>query len=262
MGGGVFELARLRAAVKPFRLYFFSRLRSTNDHAAYLRRHGRLYAPAVVVTPRQTAGRGRGSNSWFSKSGSDASLTVTFALPVRERIPPPEIPILAGLAVRDAAEQLTENPRVQLKWPNDIVCQGKKLAGLLCERVDNVDLIGIGLNVNLDPSDAPANLRPRIASLKSLAGKRLDLTEVLKALAEHLHRSMRRRLEQPFSVFLREYRGHDGLIGKTVIVAGIEEPALTGKCQGLDDQGRLLVRRRGTLHHVVAGDVRLTAGGQ
>ena len=100
MPRGQFQLGRLRAAVKPFRLYFFPTVRSTNDHAARLRRRGKLFAPAIVLTPRQIAGRRRGANTWFSKAGSGASLTVTFALAVRERIPAQEVPILAGLAMR------------------------------------------------------------------------------------------------------------------------------------------------------------------
>jgi BirA family transcriptional regulator, biotin operon repressor / biotin---[acetyl-CoA-carboxylase] ligase len=251
-----FHLAHLRAAVKPFRLYFFPRLRSTNDHAAKLRRRSRLFAPAIVLTPHQIAGRGRGSNTWFSKPNS-ASLTVTFALPVRERIPPQEIPILAGLAVRDAAAQLTNDPRIQLKWPNDITHNGRKLAGLLCERIDRVDLIGIGLNVNLSPSSAPPNLRNRIASLSSITGKKFDPAEVLSLLAQNLHHAIRRRLEQPFSVFLRDYRTHDALIGKSIIVTNPADPPLTGKSQGIDDKARLLLRHKGAIHRIVAGTVLL-----
>ena len=167
----------------------------------------------------------------------------------------------SGLAVRDAAEYLSGHRRIQLKWPNDVICQGRKLAGLLCERVDHADLIGVGLNVNLDPADAPANLRERITSLKNLAGRSLNLTDTLAVLADHLHRAMRKRLEQSFSVFLRRYREYDGLLGKSVLVIRGEEPPLAGKCQGVDDKGRLLIRRRGTLHRVVAGTVVLSGGG-
>ena len=73
--GPAFNLSRLRPGLKPFRLYWFPRLRSTNDHAAFLRRKGRLYAPAAVLSGSQTAGRGRGGNIWWSSHGV---LTVTF----------------------------------------------------------------------------------------------------------------------------------------------------------------------------------------
>jgi BirA family transcriptional regulator, biotin operon repressor / biotin---[acetyl-CoA-carboxylase] ligase len=252
-----YNLARLRAELKPFRLYWFPRLRSTNDHAARLRRHGRLYAPAVVLTGRQIAGRGRGSNTWWSNAGA---MTVTFAVPMRDKVPPQELPLIAGLAVRAAAAQLTGERDIQLKWPNDVLHDGQKLAGLLCERVSNVDLIGIGLNVNVDPADAPKPLQRRLTSLLCIAGKTFDINEVLIALAGKLHREIRRRVELPFSDFVREYAHHDALAGKTVVVSGAPgEPAVVGRCEGVDVAGRLMVRQRGKLHAIVAGTVEIAS---
>src|SRR5271168_3720609 len=98
MQSASFNLARLREGLKPFRLHWFPQLRSTNDHAAVMRRDGELYAPAVVLAARQTAGRGRGSNTWFSTGGS---LTVTFVLPIADRMAPHQLPIIAGLAARN-----------------------------------------------------------------------------------------------------------------------------------------------------------------
>jgi BirA family transcriptional regulator, biotin operon repressor / biotin---[acetyl-CoA-carboxylase] ligase len=253
-----FNLARLRAELKPFRLYWFPRLRSTSDHAAFLRREGRLYAPAVVLTGRQIAGRGRGSNTWWSGGGA---MTVTFAVPMRDRLPPQELPLIAGLAVRAACVELSGERDIQLKWPNDVLHDGQKLAGLLCERVSNVDLIGIGLNVNVDPAHAPKALQRRITSLLCIAGKPFDMTEVLIILAEKIHREVRRRLELPFSDFVREYSHHDALAGKTVtITGGSNEPAIVGRCEGVDSSGRLLVRQRGKLHTIIAGGVEMGSG--
>ncbi|MEA2736622.1 MAG: BirA family transcriptional regulator, partial [Humisphaera sp.] len=111
-----FHLDHLRRGIKPFKLHWFPRLRSTNDHAAELRRRGELYAPAIVLAGRQIAGRGRGSNSWWSAGGS---ITVTFVFPVEEHLSPHQVPLLAGLAVRDAAAELLGDEKVSLKWPND-----------------------------------------------------------------------------------------------------------------------------------------------
>src|SRR4051812_22768577 len=152
MRRAAFQLERLRQHVRPFRLFWFSRLRSSNDHAAELRRRGKLFAPAIVLTSSQLAGRGRGSNLWWSDAGS---LTVTFVFPVEEHLSPHQVPLLAGLAVRDAAAELCGDESVALKWPNDVVHGGGKLAGLLCERVSKVDLIGVGLNVNTNIQRAP-----------------------------------------------------------------------------------------------------------
>jgi BirA family biotin operon repressor/biotin-[acetyl-CoA-carboxylase] ligase len=249
----VFHLDRLRNGLKPFRLYWFPRLRSTNDHAATMRRAGRLYAPAVVLTGRQTAGRGRGGNVWWSGGGS---ITVTFALPIDEQLAPHQLPLIAGLAVRNATAELTGDNGVQLKWPNDLLYGGRKLGGLLCERIQKADLIGLGLNVNLAPADAPPNLRDRITSLRSIARRELDLTQVLITVAAHLRLTLARGAERPFAELLREYDAHHALIGKPVnVVTGNGEPPVSGKCEGLDEMGRLLLRSRGKLHHVIAGQV-------
>jgi BirA family biotin operon repressor/biotin-[acetyl-CoA-carboxylase] ligase len=251
-----YSLDRLSAGLKPFRLHWYPRLCSTSDQAGRLRRAGRLFAPAVVLCGRQTAGRGRGSNSWWS--GTDGGvLTATFALAVHERLAPQELPLIAGLAVRAAAVELTGKPQIQLKWPNDVLLEGKKLAGLLCERVSNVDLLGVGLNVNVRASAAPAALRKSLISLQQIVGRRLDMTDVLLAVAGHLRAAVRRRVQQPFSVFVREYSQHDALAGKRVAVSeGLDQPTVAGRCEGIDPAGRLLIRRPGgVLLRIVAGNI-------
>jgi BirA family transcriptional regulator, biotin operon repressor / biotin---[acetyl-CoA-carboxylase] ligase len=248
-----FDLPRLRTGLKPYRLYWFSRLRSTNDHAGRLRRAGRLYAPAAVLTSRQIAGRGRGKNTWWSNPGV---LTVTFALPLHDRLPPQELPLIAGLSLRNAAAEIAGDTDIFLKWPNDLLHNDLKLAGLLCERVSNVDLIGIGLNVNVDPADAPKSIRNLITSLFQIAGKPFDMTDVLIAVTKHLQHNIRRRTEIPFASFVKEYSRHDALAGRRVtIVTGGSEPPITGRCEGIDNTGRLLVRERSKVHAVVAGMV-------
>jgi BirA family biotin operon repressor/biotin-[acetyl-CoA-carboxylase] ligase len=249
-----FNLPRLRAALKPFRLHWFPRLRSTNDHAAELRRRGALYAPAVVLAGRQTAGRGRGAHAWWSGPGC---VTVTFVFPVDEQVMPHQLPLAAGLAVRNAAAEAAGNDAVRLKWPNDLLYDGRKLAGLLCERVHKADLIGLGLNVNLDPASAPPDLRDRVTSLSAVTGKALDLTDVLAAVARHLHRMTKTRAEQPFAEVLREYDAHHWLVGRNVsVIDGAESAGVSGRCEGLDEMGRLLLRSRSTLHRIISGHVR------
>jgi BirA family biotin operon repressor/biotin-[acetyl-CoA-carboxylase] ligase len=249
----MYRLSRLRAELKPFRLHFFPRLRSTNDHAAALRKRGELFAPAIVLTSHQIAGRGRGANRWFSAGGS---LTVTFILPVEEHLSPLQLPLVAGLAVRNAAAKLTGNHQIELKWPNDVLHEGRKLAGLLCERLHKADLIGVGLNVNLDPADAPADLRMKLTSLCCIAGRRFDLNEVLITLAQTLHRTLGRRSEHPYAKLLEEYNQYHALTGRRIQVQSTPgESPLAGTCEGIDNIGRLLVRRGQTLHRILAGTV-------
>jgi len=250
-----FDLSRLRTQIKPFRLHWFPRLRSTNDHAAALRKRGELFAPAMVLTGRQLAGRGRGSHTWWSGPGC---LTITFVIPIEEHLAPHQVPLLAGLAVRNAAAEIAQDQRVALKWPNDVLYDGRKLAGLLCERVHKADLVGLGLNVNLDPRKAPAALRERITSLASITGREFDMADALVAVARHLRTTLLHRDERLFSHFLHEYDSHHALVGRRVSVINNGGPPATGKCEGLDSTGRLLLRDRNrTLHRIVAGQVQL-----
>jgi BirA family biotin operon repressor/biotin-[acetyl-CoA-carboxylase] ligase len=250
-----FDLATLRTHIKPFRLHWFPRLRSTNDHAATLRKRGELFAPAMVLTGHQLAGRGRGVHTWWSGPGC---LTVTFVIPIEEHLAPHQVPLLAGLAVRNAAAEISGDQRIALKWPNDVLHNGRKLAGLLCERVHKADLVGLGLNVNLDPRKAPAALRERITSLATIAGREFDMTDALITVARHLRTTLLHRDERLFSHFLHEYDSHHALVGRRVSVINNGGPPATGKCEGLDSTGRLLLRNRNrTLHRIVAGQVQL-----
>lgn len=252
-GANVFDLSALRERLKPFKLHWYPTLCSTSDEAAELRRRGELFAPAVVLAGEQTAGRGRGHHSWWSATGS---LTVTFVLPVDPIIQPHQLPLVAGLAARNAAAELSADNGIQLKWPNDLLYDGRKLAGLLCERVLGADLIGIGLNVNLDTSLAPSELRAKITSLSQIRGIRIDMTDALAVLASHLRVSLNRAMKEPFALLLREYDAHHALIGREVCVApSATEPPVCGRCEGLDEIGRLVLRSGGQLHRIISGQV-------
>ncbi len=241
--------------MKPFRLHWFTRLRSTNDHAAQLRKSGQLFAPAIVLTGHQIAGRGRGSNTWWSGAGS---LTVTFVLPIEEHLAAHHVPLIAGLAVRTTVAGLAGCDEIQLKWPNDLLFHGRKLAGLLCERIDKADLIGVGLNLNVNSSDVPKPLRDRVTSLNQITGQSVDPSAALIALAGQLHRMLSNRDEQSFRSVIREYDRHHALLGRRVSVSGSPgEPPVIGTCEGLDETGRLLLRHRKSLHRVIAGHVQM-----
>jgi BirA family biotin operon repressor/biotin-[acetyl-CoA-carboxylase] ligase len=248
-----FSLACLRQGLRPFRLHYFPTLRSTSDHAASLRRRGKLFAPAIILTSRQTAGRGRGRNTWWSQEGC---LTVTFVLAAEEHLPHHQLPLAAGLAVRNTVARLCPDSRVQIKWPNDIVCDGRKLAGLLCERIDRLDLIGLGLNVNIHPDQFPKSLRNRITSMSRLHGCVFNITDVLSGLAQSLHQMLHSRKQRLPAALLKEYDEHNALLGKNLVVHQPGSgPAVQGTCQGLDHLGRLLIKADNRLCPIITGQV-------
>jgi BirA family biotin operon repressor/biotin-[acetyl-CoA-carboxylase] ligase len=250
-----FQLADLRTRLRPFRLYFYTRLRSTNDHAAALRRTRKLYAPAVVLAASQIAGRGRGSNTWWSGRGS---LTVTFCLPADNALPPHHVPLLAGWAVRDACIGLTQRTDIKVKWPNDVWHDDLKFAGLLCERIDGVDLIGLGLNVNVVTADIPRSLRRRVTGLEAIAGRKLAMNDVLAAVAERLGHWLLRRTADTFGGMLSGFDAAHALHGRVIRVT---EPGnvtpLVGVVRGLDGEGRLLLDTGKAVARIVAGHVEL-----
>jgi BirA family biotin operon repressor/biotin-[acetyl-CoA-carboxylase] ligase len=177
-------------------------------------------------------------------------------LPIDEQISPHQLPLLAGLAVRSAAAEVTADNGIDLKWPNDLLYGGKKIGGLLCERVQNVDLVGLGLNVNRVTGDVPRPLRGQAEWLSEILGGTLDLTNALVTVAAHLRRTLARGAEEPFASLLGEYDAHHALIGRRVTILGDHHQApLTGRCEGLDQDGRLLITARGKIHRMISGRV-------
>lgn len=243
------DLVRVRAGLTKFKMHYFATVGSTNTHAARMRREGRLFAPALVITSRQTRGRGRGSNVWHSPSGV---MTATFALPSHESLPPSLVPLLAGLCVCEAVRELGANS-VGLKWPNDVWFEDLKLAGLLCERLDGIDLIGVGMNVSVDLDMLPPAIGIKSTSLHLLAGKPVDLADAVVAVGRHLHRQFVESVPEPDSV-VAEYQKRHVLSGRMVKVID-STSSITGRCDGIDRTGRLLVDDGVKVHAIVCGSV-------
>jgi BirA family biotin operon repressor/biotin-[acetyl-CoA-carboxylase] ligase len=199
------------------------RIGSTNDRARALAAAG---APAgtIVTTGEQTAGRGRQGRTWIAPPGSALLMSVLV------RRTDPLLPLRAGLAVADLA-----GPGARVKWPNDVLLDGRKVAGILVEARprDGWAVIGIGVNVALDPAALPPEIRDRAGTL-GRAPEELDA-----ALAELLA-ALRARLEAPVDAILAALRSRDALLGRRVSWAGG-----AGEGAGIDDAGRLLVRRDG-----------------
>jgi len=224
-----------------------------------LRKRKSLYAPAVILTGHQVRGRGRGSNSWWSGAGS---VTATFVLPIEPHLQAHQIPLIAGLAVRNAVAELSGAHDIGLKWPNDLLHGDRKLAGLLCERIDHVDLIGVGLNVNIVREQLPTNLKDRVTSLRIINGQVIPLNLVVTEIAHSLHKMLSINDRPSFGPLLKEYDRHHCLVGRKVRISTQSgEATLTGKVVGLDSMGRLLLRDAGRVHAIIAGNVEILTTG-
>jgi BirA family transcriptional regulator, biotin operon repressor / biotin---[acetyl-CoA-carboxylase] ligase len=157
---------------------------STSDHLK--RNLARLEAdfPLVVTADVQTAGRGRESRAWASPENLGIYATFGFALPDKRSLP--LLSIVSGVAVSGMLAGWTGRT-FAMKWPNDVLAGGKKIAGILCETVINAEriicLAGIGINVNQRLEDFPPELRGRAGSLKLLTGREWPVAEGRERLA-------------------------------------------------------------------------------
>ena len=158
-------------------------LGSTNDRAKALAREAGAVLPALIVADRQEAGRGRGSNRWWTGPGSLAFSLLADTQPwevPRERMG--MTALVAGIAVVEALSSTLEGHRLGLCWPNDVYVGDRKLAGILVEApVENRLVVGVGINTNCRVGEAPEELAQRVATVVDLTGEIQDPTEVLMA---------------------------------------------------------------------------------
>jgi BirA family biotin operon repressor/biotin-[acetyl-CoA-carboxylase] ligase len=205
----------------------------------------------VVMADSQAAGRGRRGRTWLDEPG--ASLLVSIVL--RPRLEPARLPGLSLAAAVAVAEALTRTAGLipRLKWPNDVLVGGRKLAGILLEtrlsgeRATTV----LGVGVNLSQRVFPADLGQRATSVWLASGRLVDRDALLSALLDAL-REWRRRLERHgFAVVRSRWRTLADTLGKTVTVDGV-----SGVAVDVDSDGALVVADAdGRRRRVLAGDV-------
>lgn len=208
---------------------------STNARARELAERGAPHGTLVTAT-EQTAGKGRHGRSWTGSPGR----ALLCSLVVRN--PPNLLPLAAGVAVAE-----TVGSGAMLKWPNDVLVDGRKVAGILVEGrpQEGWAVVGIGLNVAMRESDFPPELRDRAGSL----GR--PPTEIEATLTRLLAR-LDRWIAAPSPTVLAAVRERDGLLGRHVRWAGGE-----GEAAGVDDEGRLVVSVNGDEVALNAGEVHL-----
>lgn len=226
---------------------------STNDDAKVAASTG---APdgAAFLAETQTAGRGRGGHTWHSPPAENLYLSLV----VRPRVPAASIApitLAIGVAVADVlAGYVGERAIVAVKWPNDVLAGGRKLAGVLVEgqlRGGEISSLIVGLGVNVHATEFPPELAARATSLALLGVASRDRSALAAALILAIEASARRFETERLAGFLAAIARRDALLGQTVEVAGVR-----GVAVGIDAEGRLLVRtERGDVIAVVSGEV-------
>jgi BirA family biotin operon repressor/biotin-[acetyl-CoA-carboxylase] ligase len=244
---------------------FFPSIQSTNDVAASLAASGQSEG-AVVIADAQTAGRGRRGRSWFSPPGAGLYVSVVLA-PARSAVTPARavslLTLAAGVALSEAIERATGLP-AEIKWPNDLLTSGRKLAGILAEGivapqqgsdVPAVSAVVLGYGINVGAAAYPPELAARATSLESELGRSVDralvCAESLAALAVRYDDLLAGRFDAILDAWHARAPRSRGAHVRWETPGGVR----SGVTAGVDDFGALLVRVPGGIERLVAGEI-------
>jgi len=237
----------------------FRETTSTNDIVDKLARDG-VKEGVVVFAESQTKGRGRLGRKWLSP----AKKGLWFSILLRPNLRPPEMTrliVASATALRRAIQSHTRLP-FEIKWPNDILIRGKKVAGILTELSAELDrvkyvILGIGVDVNLNQSDFPSDLRKFATSLKAELGKAISRPELAVLILRELDRDYASLCNGRFQALADEWEAHCTTIGHSVRIR-VGDRQVVGRAESLGEDGALLVRTdHGHLERIVGGDVTL-----
>jgi BirA family transcriptional regulator, biotin operon repressor / biotin---[acetyl-CoA-carboxylase] ligase len=237
----------------------FEQTTSTNDVIEKLARDG-VKEGVVVFAESQTRGRGRLGRKWISP----AHKGLWFSILLRPDLRPQEttqLTVASATALRRAIQTET-GLKPEIKWPNDILVGGKKIAGILTELSAELDkvryvILGIGIDVNLNANELPAELRKTATSLKIESDEIISRAELAVAVLRELDLDYARICGGKFSAVADEWEAHCATIGKNVTVH-IGDRKIRGRAESLDDDGALLLRtEHGHLERIIGGDVTL-----
>jgi BirA family biotin operon repressor/biotin-[acetyl-CoA-carboxylase] ligase len=240
----------------------FRETTSTNDVVERLARDG-VPEGVVVFAESQTRGRGRMNRRWESSPGNG----LWFSTLLRPRVQPvgaTRITIAAATSLVRAIRHCTQIES-EIKWPNDVLIRGRKVAGILIELAAELDTIrhvvlGVGVNVNQRAEEFPPELRSIATSLAREAGGAVDRAVLAARILEELEADYARVCRGRFEELAAEWERHCTTLGRAVKIQ-VGGRIIQGRAEALDPEGALLVRtQHGNLERVLGGDVTVVKG--
>ncbi|MCQ6273902.1 biotin--[acetyl-CoA-carboxylase] ligase [Bacillus sp. V3B] len=214
----------------------------------------------VVIAEEQTAGRGRMERSWHSPKYTGVWMSVI----LRPNLVPqkaPQLTLVVAVAVVQAIEELT-TLHPQIKWPNDLLINGKKMTGILTElqaesdRINSV-IIGVGMNVNQEKASYPEDLRSIATSLLMETGMKVNRAELIQHVLSKLEHLYDLYLQEGFYPIKILWESYAISIGK-MIKARMLQGNIYGKAVGITDDGVLMVEdEQGKIHFIYSADIEL-----
>ncbi len=250
----------IRGTIFEAHIHHFYKIGSTNTAAMAAAGDG-IAEGSIFLAEEQTAGRGRGSNTWNSVRSAGIYCSVV----LRPSLPPSDVLVLAlaaGLAVHAAITQVNESVTVDLKWPNDVLIVGKKVCGILTEmnaEVTRVRHVVVGIGINVNHRSFPKELESEAISLRQATGSEWSRVELTAALLKSLDREYRLLMEDKKdarSSILRRFAERSSWAQGQRIFVEENGSRIEGTTAGLDERGFLQVRTTQGLQKILSGTVR------
>lgn len=241
-------------------IHYFDEIDSTQRFAHQLAREG-AEDGTVVIADEQSGGRGRMQRPWHSAKGKGIWMTVI----IRPNILPhqaPQFTLVTAVSVVMAMKELYQNFSPVIKWPNDILINGKKCVGILTEMLAEMDrveglLIGIGVNANHQPDDFPDELQPIATSIAIEEGKTVDRAQLASKILTFLELFTDEYVQNGFASIKQLWEEHSGTIGKRIKASTIRE-VIEGKAVGITDEGVLeILLDDGQIKKVYSADIEI-----
>lgn len=238
-------------------ILFFPVTASTNTTAGDLAAKGQREG-TVIIADSQTQGRGRRGRQWISPAGKNLCLSVIVRpdMPARYGV---ILTLMSAVACVSAIQKVSSVP-LSIKWPNDLMVADKKMGGILCEmktEADNIAyaVIGVGININVDDSDLPDDIRTTATSVRLETGRLQSRTlyalEIIKSL-DYWYNILLKAGNMPI---IDSWQRLSSTVGRRV-TATSEEIKFTGVAEGVDTEGALILRLAdNTVTKISAGDV-------
>ena len=231
---------------------------STNRVAKALAYHGAADG-TIVVAEEQTGGKGRLERNFYSPRGKG----IWFSVIMRPKLLPKDAPkctLMAAVAVVEAMNRF--NLKAGIKWPNDIMFDGRKLVGILTEMTGEIGkisyiVIGVGINVNISRDEFPEELRDIVASLSEISGGEISRVKFFRAVLEEFDKLYRKIRTADFDEIFTLWKKYNITLGKNVrVISAIDGlESFSGKAVDLNEEGALVVETEQGLRAVYSGDV-------
>lgn len=237
-------------------IYVYHEVSSTNTIAKFLSMQNNENG-TVVISEKQTKGKGRTGKDWESPLGG-----IWLSIIMKPNVDQSKFPLITlatGVAVAKTLEKISvENPKI--KWPNDIMINGKKVCGILTEsvtksnKIENV-IIGVGIDVNLETSQFPNELKEITTTLKEELEKECDENLIIKIFLEEFEKISELFNNENYEHILNDWRKRSYTIGKIVEVRKPFNTSFDAYVVGINEEGALIVEKNdGTLVKVISGE--------